>query len=140
MCLHSSAMPGSSRCLGVAMLLYMAASLLHFAHNAEYLSSYPNLPSSLTRVDIYLVCPGLAAMNIAGYVVHRRGQRLAGLCLLGAYAVFGFDGLLHYIRAPFEAHTAAMNFTIWFEVLAAALLLVAVITNKKSAIASELKG
>jgi hypothetical protein len=133
-------MPGNSRWLGVAMLLYMAASLLHFAHNAEYLSSYPNLPSSLTRTNIYLVWSGLATLGIAGYVLHRMGQRLAGLCLLGAYAVFGFDGLLHYTRAPFEAHTAAMNFTIWFEVLTAALLLVAVITNKKTAIASELKG
>lgn len=126
-------MRGTSRWLGAAVLLYMAASLLHFAHNAEYLSSYPNLPSSLTRANIYLVWSGLAALGIAGYVLHRMGQRLLGLCLLGAYAVFGFDGLLHYTRAPFEAHTAAMNFTIWFEVLAAALLLFAVITNKKSA-------
>jgi hypothetical protein len=42
-------------------------------------------------------------------------------------AVFGFDDLLHYTRAPLGAHTLAMNFTIWLEVAAAAILLVAVV-------------
>jgi hypothetical protein len=50
-------------------------------------------------------------------------HRAAGLMLLCIYALIGFDGLLHYGRAPLAAHTAMMNFTIWAEVLAAALLL-----------------
>jgi uncharacterized membrane protein len=114
---------------GTLVLLYLAASLLHFAHNAEYLSDYPNLPLSLTRGDIYLAWFGLAALGIAGYVLYRIGWQLSGLCLLGTYAVFGFDGLLHYTRAPVEAHSAAMNFTIWFEVVIAALLLCAVLAQ-----------
>ncbi|MEA2559086.1 MAG: hypothetical protein QOH06_590 [Acidobacteriota bacterium] len=114
--------------LGWLLLLYMAASLLHFTHNAEYISDYPNLPFWLSRVDVYLAWCGSAVVGILGYVLYRLGRRLSGLALLGAYAAFGFDGLLHYTRAPFSAHTTAMNFTIWFEVVAAALLLMAVLT------------
>jgi len=115
--------------VGGLLLLYLAASLLHFTHNAEYLADYPNLPPWLDRYEVYLVWVGLAAIGVVGYVLYRGGWWLAGLVLIGAYAVFGFDGLLHYTRAPFAAHTATMNFTIWFEVAAAALLLGAVIVS-----------
>ena len=113
--------------IGGMLLLYFAASLLHFAHNAEYLADYPNLPAWLGRADVYLVWLGLAAVGVVGYALYRGGWRLAGLLLLGGYAAAGFDGLLHYTRAPFAAHTAAMNFTIWFEVATAGLLLIAVV-------------
>ena len=115
--------------IGGMLLLYLAASLLHFAHNAEYLADYPNLPAWLGRADVYLVWLGLAAVGVVGYALYRGGWRLAGLLLLGAYAAAGFDGLLHYTRARFAAHTAAMNFTIWFEVAAAGLLLIAVVAS-----------
>jgi hypothetical protein len=113
--------------LGRWLLLYLAASLLHFTHNAEYLADYPNLPAWLSRSDVYLVWLGQAAVGIGGYVLYRTGRRLAGLLLIGVYAVLGFDGLLHYTRAPLSAHTTAMNFTIWFEVAAAAVLLMSVL-------------
>lgn len=115
--------------IGALLLLYLAASLLHFAHNAEYLADYPNLPAWLGRADVYLVWLGLAVVGIGGYALYRGGWRLAGSLLLGAYAASGFDGLLHYTRAPFAAHTAAMNFTIWFEFVAAGLLLLAVVAS-----------
>lgn len=115
--------------IGSLLLLYLAASLLHFVHNAEYLADYPNLPAWLDRADVYFAWLGLAVVGAAGWVLHRIGWRIAGLLLIGVYAVFGFDGLLHYTRAPFAAHTPAMNFTIWFEVVAAALLLLAVVTS-----------
>ena len=105
------------------LLLYLVASLVHFTHNAEYLADYPNLPSWLTRGGVYLAWMGETSLGILGYVLYRFGWRLAGLALVGVYAAFGFDGLLHYTRAPFDAHTTAMNFTILFEVAAAALLL-----------------
>jgi hypothetical protein len=114
--------------LGGLLLLYLSASLLHFVHNAEYLGNYPNLPAWLGRADVYVAWLALAAVGAAGWVLYRIGRRLAGLVLIGAYAAFGFDGLLHYTRAPFAAHTPAMNFTIWFEVAAAALLLLGVLT------------
>ncbi len=113
--------------IGSLLLLYAAASLLHFVHNAEYLADYPNLPSWLDWSDVYLVWVVLAAIGISGYTLYRIGWQFAGLILMGVYAVLGFDGLLHYTRAPLSAHTIAMNFTIWFEVAAAALLLMSVV-------------
>ena len=116
-----------SRPLGVLLLLYLAASLLHFSHNAEYLRAYPNLPLWLTRADVYIAWTALAAVGVLGYMLYRMGRPAIGLLLLGAHAAFGFDGLLHYTRAPLGAHTSAMNFTIWFEAAAAASLLLGVL-------------
>ncbi len=109
------------------LLLYLVASFVHFTHNAEYLADYPNLPPWLTRGGVYLAWIGETSLGLLGYVLYRFGWRLTGLALVGVYAAFGFDGLLHYTRAPFEAHTTAMNFTILFEVAAAALLLTRVV-------------
>lgn len=108
-------------------MLYGIASFVHFAHNAEFLTDYPNLPSWLTRVQVYAVWVGITALGVLGYSLLRAGRGVVGLCVLGVYAAIGFDGLLHYTRAPVAAHTAAMNLTIWAEVAAAALLLVAVL-------------
>jgi len=105
------------------LLLYAATSLLHFAHNARYLADYPNLPPWLSQADVYLSWGALTLLGIAGFVLYRRLHRATGLLLLCVYALIGFDGLLHYGRAPMAAHTAMMNFTIWAEVVAAALLL-----------------
>ena len=126
--LSKRARPPERAWVGGLLLLYLAASLLHFVHNAEYVADYPNLPAWLDRADVYLAWLGLAAIGAAGWVLYRFGWQLAGLLLIGVYAGFGFDGLLHYTRAPFAAHTQAMNFTIWFEVAAAALLLLGVLT------------
>jgi len=109
------------------LILYLAASFLHFAHNAEFLNDYPNLPDWLTRSRVYVAWTGLAAIGVAGLALYLRGWQSCGLLLMGLYAAFGFDGLLHYSRAPFGAHTIAMNFTIWFEAATAAALLIAVV-------------
>jgi hypothetical protein len=114
------------RALPWLLLLYAAASLLHFAHNAEYLADYPNLPGWLSRGEVYLAWCGVTFVGVAGYVLYARSRELIGIALLAAYAGLGFDGLLHYTRAPLSAHTAAMNTTIWTEVAAAALLLAGV--------------
>jgi hypothetical protein len=105
------------------LVLYGATSLLHFAHNAHYLANYPNLPPWLSEADVYLSWCAVTLLGLAGFILYRRVHRGAGLMLLCVYALIGFDGLLHYGRAPMAAHTAMMNFTIWAEVLAAALLL-----------------
>lgn len=107
------------------LLLYGVASLVHFTHNAEFLTAYPNLPGWLTRSDVYIAWLGVTALGVAGYLLLRFKYRVVGVCLLTAYAVLGLDGLAHYTRAPMRAHTAAMNFTIWFEVAAAAAVLLA---------------
>lgn len=113
--------------MAVLLMVYVTASLLHFVHNAEFLADYPNLPIWLTRSDVYFVWMGQAAIGLVGFLLYLRGRQTPGLLLVGLFAAFGFDGLLHYSRAPFAAHTLAMNFTIWFEAAAAALLLVAVV-------------
>jgi len=111
----------ASRALPWLVLLYAAASLVHFAHNAEYLHAYPNLPP-WSRGEVYAAWCAVSAAGLCGFLAYRAGRPL-GLPLLGLYAVLGFAGLLHYTRAPFSHHTAGMNLTICTEVAAAALLL-----------------
>ena len=48
--------------LAAFLLLYLAASLLHFTHNAEFLGDYPNLPAWLTR-SMYLTWAGSAVVG-----------------------------------------------------------------------------
>ena len=107
---------------------YGFASLVHFVHNAEYLNGYPNLPAWLSRSVIYGAWCGITTVGLVGYTLYRRGRPFIGLWLLALYTSLGFDGLLHYRRAPHAAHTFAMNLTIWSEAAAAALAFMAVVT------------
>jgi len=104
--------------------LYAAASLLHFAHNAQYLMQYPNLPASWSRAEIYAAWGCVMALGLVGYGLYALGHRKIGLTILGFYAALGFGGLLHYTRAPMANHSAMMNVTIWGEAAAGTLLLV----------------
>lgn len=108
-------------------VLYAAATLLHFAHNAQYLGQYPHLPPSWSRADVYGAWCGLMALGLLGYGLYRSGRPKSGLSVLGLYALSGFGGLLHYTRAPMAHHSAMMNVTIWAEAVAGALLLANVI-------------
>ena len=106
------------------LALYAAATLVHFAHNAEYLAQYPNLPESWSRADVYLAWCCVTGVGLLGYVLCRGGCSRVGLAVLAIYGGLGFDGLLHYARAPMAHHTAGMNFTIWAEAAAATLFLI----------------
>ena len=112
-----------SRALPWLLLLYCGASLLHFAHNAEYVADYPNLPEWISRASIYGAWCAIFLTGLCGYVLLRRGRTMIGLTLLVMYTALGLDGLLHYGRAPISSHTFGMNLTIWIEVLTAALAL-----------------
>ena len=112
--------------LAVLLLIYGAASLVHFTHNAEFLAEYPNLPSSWTRADVYLGWIAMTLVGVAGWFLLSRGLFLTGLLILAGYAALGLDSLGHYVLAPLSAHTIAMNSTILAEVTAAALVLVEV--------------
>jgi hypothetical protein len=114
------------RALPALLILYGVASLTHFVHNAEFLAEYPNLPVWLSRGQVYVAWFGITALGVFGYGLIRAQYELCGFVILGVYAALGLDGLLHYSRAPMAAHTAAMNFTIWFEVVAASLVLAAI--------------
>lgn len=120
-------MPTSNnRLLFVLLGVYAVASLLHFVHNAEFLDAYPGLPSSWSRAGVYLAWLAMTAVGAAGALLVYRDRKLAGLALLGVYAMFGLDSLGHYAVAPLSAHTAMMNTTILLEVGAAGLVLIAV--------------
>jgi len=115
------------RALPWLLLLYCGASLLHFAHNAEYLADYPNLPAWISRASVYFSWCAISAIGLCGYFLYRRSRSPFGLLLLAVYTTIGFDGLLHYSRAPISAHTLSMNLTICTEVVSAALALGAVL-------------
>ena len=113
-----------SRKLAALLLLYGAATLMHFIHNAEFLRDYPNLPATWTRAGVYAAWLGLTAVGLGGWLLLGRGYRLAGFLFLVAYAALGIDSLGHYVAAPMSAHTLAMNATILLEVTAASLVLI----------------
>lgn len=106
------------------MLVYGAASLLHFVHNAVYVRDYPNLPAWLTSTTIVAAWLLVAAVGALGYLLYARVSRAAGLITISVYAMFGLGGLDHYTVAPVSAHTVAMNLTILLESAASAVLLV----------------
>jgi hypothetical protein len=110
----------------ILFLVYAGASLFHYAHNAEFLAEYPNMPAWLSRTKVYAAWLGGTTLGLIGYLTVRRGYRIAGLSVLAVYAALGFDGLGHYSLAPLSAHAPLMNLTIWLEAASAALLLAAV--------------
>ena len=111
----------------VFLLPYGAASLFHYAHNAEFLGDYPNMPAWLSPALVYGAWFGVTAVGLVGYFLIRRGYQLAGLAILGVYGALGLDGLGHYTLAPLSAHTFAMNMSIWLEAATGVLLLTAVV-------------
>jgi hypothetical protein len=111
----------------VLLVIYCVASLVHFAHNAQFVSDYPNLPVWLTRSKVYLAWLAVTAIGAVGIVLLKLRVRVLGLLLVAGYAALGFAGLDHYWVAPVSAHSLAMNATIWFEVAAAAVLLMTVL-------------
>lgn len=117
----------ADRVLTGLLALYLGASLLHFVHNAEHVHEYPNLPEWISRAGVYGSWVGITLLGVLGYALYRAQRYTSGLFLMALYAALGFGGLLHYARAPFSAHTAAMNFTILFEFVAALALLAAVL-------------
>ena len=109
--------------LAVLLLVYAAASLVHFIHNAEFLADYPGMPAAWTREGVYTVWVGVTLIGVVGWLLAMRGYPIIGLLLIALYAVCGLDSLGHYLLAPMSGHTAAMNTTIVAEVTAAALVL-----------------
>ncbi len=120
------------RYIWVLVAIYCAASLLHFAHNAEYLAFYPNMPRSITRETVYLAWLAITLPGVLGIALASIGWRALGAACLAAYGAFGLDGLGHYTLALCSQHTFAMNFSIWFEAVAGlALALAAAILCKR---------
>ena len=102
---------------------YFITSLGHFSHNAEFICEYPNLPTWLTRAQVYAVWAAITSVGVVGLLLMRKKYMATGLLLMAVYAALGFDGLGHYAVAPLELHPLVANVTILSEVVAAALLL-----------------
>jgi hypothetical protein len=107
----------------VLVVAYFVTSLGHFAHNAEFLCEYPNLPAWLTRAKVYAVWLAITSVGLVGLILIKNKLIAAGLLLVAVYATLGFDGLGHYAVAPMAHYTMGANLTILSEVIAAALLL-----------------
>ena len=106
------------------LALYCCASFIHFAHNAEYIAFYPNMPRWITRENVYSVWLAITAVGIAAVAASSLRWRAITALLLTAYGSLGLDGLGHYALALCSQHTLTMNFTIWFEVIAGSILAV----------------
>lgn len=113
--------------LVVLLLTYAVASFVHFAHNAEFLGDYPNMPASWSCAGVYFAWLGITGVGVCGWLLLVRGFARTGLLLLAVYSALGLDSLGHYMVAPMSAHTIAMNATILLEVAAAAALLMGVL-------------
>jgi hypothetical protein len=111
----------------ILVAAYFATSLGHFAHNAEFICEYPNLPAWLTRAKVYAAWLAITSVGLLGFILMHNKLVVAGLLLVAIYAALGFDGLGHYAVAPIELHTLGANVTILSEVAAAALLLPATV-------------
>jgi len=107
------------------VLVFFAANLAHFVHNAEYIAYYPGMPSWLTREKVYLAWVAGVSIGLSGLPVYRTKLKVLGLALVATYGASGIDGLAHYTLALCSDHTLATNLTIWFEVLAGLSLLIA---------------
>jgi hypothetical protein len=81
------------------LIAYAAASLLHFGHNAEHLSEYPNLPAWITRADVYSIWLVQTAIGLVGYSLVRGRYPFAGLVGLAVYGLVDLrKPLLHHRR------------------------------------------
>lgn len=60
--------PNAEAALLPLMLVYGAASLLHFIHNAVYLHAYPNLPAWLTSGGVVTAWLLVAGVGVLGYL------------------------------------------------------------------------
>ncbi len=118
-----SSAPAFQRVLLALTAAYFLTSLGHFAHNAEFICEYPNLPAWLTRAKVYGSWAAITSVGVVGFLLIRHQFIAAGLLFVAAYAAMGFDGLGHYALAPMELHTLMSNVTIFSEVAAAAVLL-----------------
>ncbi|MBA8884477.1 hypothetical protein [Dokdonella fugitiva] len=123
-----------SRALVALVAIYFLASLAHFAHNAEYISIYPNMPARLTREKVYLAWLAVTGVGVAGLGLVRFGLHALGLAVVSAYGALGLDGLAHYTLALCSEHTLATNATILFEVASGfTLMLVAAVAATRRA-------
>lgn len=75
---HRSAARRSDRRVPLIIVIYAAATLLHFAHNAIYLREYPNMPGWLTPTGVWLAWCAMTGIGAIGYWLYYHVSRRAG--------------------------------------------------------------
>jgi hypothetical protein len=105
-----------------ALVLYAGASLLHHAHNAEFLAEYPHMPAWITPGIVVAAWVATTAIGVAGLFYRP---------FLALYALLGLYSFVHYALAPMSAHSMGMNVTILLEAGTAALLLITLIWRRR---------
>ncbi|MGJ4748490.1 hypothetical protein ACQV5M_19170, partial [Leptospira sp. SA-E8] len=103
------------RHIRVLLGVYTLASLAHFAHNAEYIAYYPNMPAWITREGVYLAWLAIASVGLTGIVFALLSWHTAAALCIAIYGTLGLDGLGHYALALCSQHSYTMNVTIWLE-------------------------
>lgn len=116
-----------TRPLTIALVVYAFASLFHHVHNATFLTAYPNLPPSLSILNVYAAWAAVTTIGVVGFVLLRFRYVSAGLLALAIYGACGLDGLAHYVVADFSEHTFTMHFSILAEVASGIVLMCMVV-------------
>lgn len=106
------------------LIAYTFASTFHHIHNATFLTVYPNLPPSLSVLNVYAAWAAVTTIGVVGFVLLRLKYFSPALLALALYGACGLDGLAHYIVADFSAHTPMMHLSILAEVGTGVLLIV----------------
>jgi len=132
--------PSLPKHIWVLLAVYFLASLAHFAHNAEYIAYYPNMPAWLTRDKVYLAWLAVTSVGVAGLAVLRLRLHALSAALLAAYGALGLDGLGHYALALCSQHTLLTHITIWSEASAGfALLIAAALVCAKQIVSADIR-
>ena len=117
--------PSLPKPLLVLAAVYFAASVAHFAHNAEYIAFYPGMPGWLTREKVYLAWLSVTSLGLIAFAFAKLALPALALLFLAVYGGFGLDGLAHYTLALCSEHTLLANVTIWSEAVTGVVLLLA---------------
>lgn len=116
--------PTFKRRLTALMLAFAVASLIHFIHNAEFITEYPGLPKNWTTNGVYRAWLAMTLLGCLAWWLTQTKLKALGLLLVMLYAMCGMDSLGHYWVAPFSSHQSMMNLTIFLEVFCAFVLLI----------------
>ena len=111
------------RSLPVLAAVFFAASLAHFANNAEYIAFYPGMPEWLTREKVYLAWLAVTSLGFVAVVLAKLSLPALALLFLAMYGAFGLDGLAHFTLALCSEHSLLANVTIWLEAVTGTVLL-----------------
>jgi hypothetical protein len=105
--------PGSKANVLTGLLLASVISTaVHYTDNYVAFASYPG-SEKISRADVPISWVALTAVGIAGYVLYRRGRRLAvAHGLLATYALTGLTTPLHYLAGSPSELPLWRNFSI----------------------------